>query len=166
MSNYIEENLNRNEKIVEKAKLNALALVPIWICGMLFFWLLLIPTIKAIAATVRFKSTELAVTDKRVVGKVGVFNTKSLDAPLNKIQNASVTRTFWGRVFNYSTIKISTASESDGCYFPYIKSADAFKGMIMNQIEIYEEDRVKEQAKQMANAMMGGMNSVAQNLNQ
>ncbi len=53
MSNYIEENLNRNEKIVEKAKLNALALVPIWICGMLFFWLLLIPTIKAIAATCR-----------------------------------------------------------------------------------------------------------------
>ena len=36
MSNYIEENLNRNEKIVEKAKLNALALVPIWIAEYCF----------------------------------------------------------------------------------------------------------------------------------
>ncbi|MDE5616358.1 MAG: PH domain-containing protein [Clostridia bacterium] len=166
MSNYVEENLNRNEKIVEKAKLNSLALIPIWISGILFSWLLFIPTIKAIVATVRFKSTELAVTDKRVVGKIGVFKTKSLDAPLNKIQNASVARTFWGRVFNYSTIKISTASESDGFYFGYIKNADAFKGMIMNQIEIYEEERVKEQARQMASAMTSSMNAVAQNLNQ
>ena len=89
MGKYVENNLNKNEVIVQKAKLNGLMLLSAWLKGILLCWLLLIPTIKAIAATIRFNKTELAVTNKRIIGKVGVFNTKTLDAPLNKIQNTS-----------------------------------------------------------------------------
>jgi len=132
-----------------------LFLVGTWIKGILLCWLLLIPVFKAIAATVRHFKIELAITDKRVVGKVGVFNTKALDAPLNKIQNVSVAQPFWGKIFNYGTVKINTAAgEFD---FDGIASADSFKGMIMAQIDQYEEDRVKQQAAEMANAMATAM---------
>lgn len=151
MGKYVEQNLNRNEEIVKKAELNMLSLVMAWVLGILFFWLLFIPLIKAIIATVKFCNTELAVTNKRVIGKVGVLDSKALDAPLNKIQNASVSSTLGGKIFNYGTISIQTAA---GAFtFTGIKNADAFKGVVMAQIEQYEEDRVKAQAQEMASAM-------------
>ncbi len=156
MGKYVENNLNKNEVIVQKAKLNGLMLLSEWLKGILLCWLLLIPTIKAIAATIRFNKTELAVTNKRIIGKVGVFNTKTLDAPLNKIQNTSSESKFFGKIFNFGTIKINTAA---GAYDFYgIKNVEAFKGVIMSQIEEYEEQRMRDQASQMASAMASVIN--------
>lgn len=156
MGKYVENNLGKNETIVKKADRNALFLLATWLKGILLCWLLLIPTIKAIIATVQFNHVELAITNKRVVGKYGVVNTKALDAPLSKIQNVSVTQTFGGKIFNYSTVKINTAA---GEYvFGAIKNADAFKGMLMAQIDQFEEDRLAQQANQMAQAMAGAIN--------
>ncbi len=156
MSKYVEQNLGRNENIVKKADLNGIALVGKWIFGILFFWLLFIPLIKAIAATVKFFNIELAITNKRVVGKVGVANTSALDAPLDKIQNASVNQKLFGKMFNYGTICIDTAA---GKYiFPYVKNADAFKGTLMAQIDQAQEDKMQLQAEKMAAAMAGVIN--------
>lgn len=157
MGKYVESNLGKNETIVKKAELNGLFLLGAWIKGILLCWLLFIPTIKAIAATVRFCHIELGITNKRIIGKVGVANTKALDAPLNKIQNVSVSQPFFGKIFNYGTVRIDTAAGK--FEFGAIKNADAFKGMIMSQIDQFEEDRIKQQASEMANAMAAAMNN-------
>lgn len=155
MGKYVENNLGKNETIVKKADINGLSLIPTWIFGILFFWLLFIPLIKAIVATVKFKNIELAVTNKRVVGKVGVASTNALDAPLNKIQNVSVSQGFWGKIFNYGVIRINTAAGD--FIFTAVKNVNQFKGVIMSQIDQYEEDRIKQQAAEMANAMSAAM---------
>ncbi len=156
MGKYVENNLGKNETIVKMADKNPLFLVWAWVKGVLFFWLLLIPTFKAIIETVKFSAIELAITNKRIVGKVGVANTNSLDAPLNKIQNVSVEQKLFGKIFNYGTVRIDTAA---GKYvFGCIKNADAFKNAIMAQVDQYEEDRVKQQAAEMAKAMAGVLN--------
>ncbi len=152
---YVEQNLGKNEVVVKKADRNGLFLLGAWIKGILLFWLLLIPTIQAIAATITFSRVELAVTNKRIVGKVGVLKTKTLDAPLNKIQTVSIKQTFFGKIFNYSTVVVKTGGED--FVFDCIKSGDTFKRMVMSQIDQYEEDRIKLQASQMANAMAGAM---------
>lgn len=156
MGNYVENNLGKNESIVKKADLNGLFLLATWLKGILFFWLLFIPLIKAIIATIQFMNMELVITNKRIVGKIGVLNTKSLDAPLNKIQNVSVDQPFFGKIFNFGTVKVNTAA---GTFeFAAVKNADAFKGMVLAQIDQYEEDRVKQQAAEMANAMSAAIN--------
>lgn len=156
MGKYVEQSLGRNEVIVKKAELNALALLSAWIFGILFCWLLLIPTIKAIIKTVQFNHIELAITNKRVIGKYGVLNTKSLDAPLNKIQNSSATQSLGGKIFNFSTITINTAA---GEYkFGNIKNGNAFKNMLLAQIDQYEQDKIAEQAQQMTSAMASAIN--------
>lgn len=152
---YVEQNLGKNEVLVKKADRNGLFLLGAWIKGILLFWLLFIPTIQAIAATISFSRIELAITNKRIVGKVGVLKTKTLDAPLNKIQTVSIKQTFFGKIFNYSTVVVSTGGED--FVFDCIKSGDAFKRMIMAQIDQYEEERIRQQASQMANAMAGVM---------
>ena len=156
MGKYVEQSLGKNEVIVKKAELNALALLSAWIFGILFCWLLLIPTIKAIIKTVQFNHIELAVTNKRVIGKYGVLNTKSLDAPINKIQNYSASQSFAGKIFDFSTITINTAA---GEYkFGNIKNGNAFKNLLLAQIDQYEQDKIAEQAKQMASAMASAIN--------
>ncbi len=156
MGKYVENNLGKGETIVKKAELNPAALVGAWIFGILFCWLLLIPLIKAIIATVQFNHVELAVTSKRVVGKVGVIKTKTMDAPLSRVQNVSISQKFLGKLFNYSLVKIDTAA---GQYtFDYIKNANAFKGTLMAQIEQAETDKMQQQAELMARSMAGVIN--------
>ena len=154
MANYVENHLGKNETIVKKADRNGLFLVGTWIKGILLCFLI-VPFIKAIIKTVQFINVELAITNKRIIGKVGVASTKSLDAPLNKIQNASVTQTFFGKIFNYATVRIDTAAGK--FEFPAIKNGEKFKSMLMAQIDQYEEDRVKQQAAEMANAMSAAL---------
>ena len=150
---YTENNLNMNEVVVKVAERNGLFLLGTWIKGVLFWWLLLIPLIKAIIKTIQFTHVELALTNKRLVGKIGVLNTDAMDSPLNKIQNVAVTQTFGGKIFNYSLITVVTAA---GSYkFDAIKNGNAFKNMITAQIDRYEEYRIKQQANEMAKSMAG-----------
>ena len=151
MGKYVEDNLGKNESIVKKAELHPIFLVGTWVFGILFCWVLLIPLIKAIIATVRFCHIELAVTTKRVVGKVGVIETKALDAPLNKIQSVSVTQKLFGKIFNYGIVRIDTAAGTFS--FQAIKRPDEFKHVAMGQIDQFEEDRLNQQAEKMAQAM-------------
>ena len=153
---YVENHLNRGEQVVKKADRNGLFLLAAWIKGILLCWLLLIPTIKAIIATVRFKHVELAVTNKRVVGKMGVANTDSLDSPLDKIQNVGVSQKMFGKIFNYGTVEIVTAAKKYD--FGSINNAEAFKGMIMSQIDQFSEDKLKQQAQFMAQSMASVIN--------
>ena len=138
MNTYVEKNLSANEKIEFAAEFNGLFLIWKWILGILFFWLLLIPTIKAITATITFHNRTLCVTDKRVIGRTGVFETKSIDSPLNKIDSVVIHQTLGGKIFNYSTVVISSASNS--IYFEGVKSAEKFKKSLMEKIYIYSNN--------------------------
>ncbi len=156
MAKYVEQNLGKNESIVKMAKITPISLVFKWVWGILGFWLLLVPTFKALLATIEYSKLELAVTNKRVVGRAGVLKTFSLDAPLNKVQNVAVDQGLFGKIFNYGNITITTAAGA--IPFVGVSHPDAFKGMVMQQIDQYEEDRVKQQAAEMANAMAGVLN--------
>ncbi len=156
MGKYVESNLGKNESIVKKADRNSIFLVWTWIKGILFCWLLLIPLIKAITATIRFTHVELAITNKRVLGKVGVFHTQTLDVALNKVQNVMTAQTFFGKLFNYGTVTISSAAGEIA--FGAIKNVDAFKGAVMAQIDQFEEDRMQQQADLMAKSMASVIN--------
>lgn len=151
MGNYVERNLNPKESILKNAELHPIHLVMAWIWGIVGCWLLLIPTIIAIRKTIIYLNTELSVTDKRVIGKAGFINSTSLDAPLNKIQNVTVSSGLWGKIFKYGNIEIQTAG--DAIAFYAIKDGDNFKKFLMNQIEEYESSRIKAQAQELAAAM-------------
>ena len=56
---------------------------------------------------VRRMSTELAVTNKRVIVKFGLFTTHALEMRLGKIETVRVNQGLVGRLFNYGTIVIT-----------------------------------------------------------
>ena len=58
----------------------------------------------------RYKTTELAVTDKRGIEKYGVFNTICDERNLTKIENITVEQSFFGKLFDYGTVCIQDAN--------------------------------------------------------
>ena len=124
---YLEKNVVSSRETVEiEPEKNPIFLVLKWIWGVLGCWLIFIPTIQAISATVKYHTTEYLVTDKRVMEKYGWISTHTDEMPLNKVENVTVTYTFWGKIFNYATICFQGANHNN-VSFSYIKNAEQVK---------------------------------------
>lgn len=91
------------------------------------------------------------MTNTRVFGKTGIISTKQMTSPLEQVQNVSVNTTFFGRLFKYSTVKITTTT---GVYSFSIMNGDEFSSVVMQQTEQKKKDEMDMQAQKMAQAMV------------
>lgn len=137
-------------------KLNPAAVIFLVLFGIMCLSFL----ISAIASTIELTTNELGLTTKRLIGKVGTVAIKAMDAPLNKVQNISISFGVFGRLFGYGAIKIHTAS---GVFaFKSVVSPDVFKNIIMEQVDIYEKQETQKNAETIARAVMMGQTTAAQ----
>ena len=141
------DNLKKDEVMVSEGKVHwAILIIPglfTLMYGIGLIWL--IPRI------VKILTTELSLSNKRLVGKYGLINTKAMDSPLNKINSVSVESGLFGKIFGYGTINVNTASTI--YTFKFVKGASNFKNVISNEMDNYEEAKIQQQAKSMAAAM-------------
>ena len=108
MSNYVENTLIKDEKVIYTGKISLWSLLPLFLIGLLllpigiglFFWL---------AAIIRYMTTELAFTNKRVIAKFGFISRKTIELNLTKVESLQVNKSILGRVFNFGTLIISGA---------------------------------------------------------
>ena len=109
MASYIEGALIKDEKLIytgntslwSLAPLIALGLATIWIFGLgLIFWAM---------AFIRYKTTELAFTNKRVIAKFGFISRQTVELNINKVESIQVNQSIFGRIFNFGTLVISGA---------------------------------------------------------
>lgn len=111
---YIENNvLSNGEVIIERVSLHPLKLVMAWIWKVLGFWLLLIPLIKAIKLTIYYNSTEMVITNRKVIEKYGWISVHCDEMSLNKIENITVKSSFWGGLFGYGDVIIQGANRNN-----------------------------------------------------
>lgn len=151
MGKYVVHGLAANERAVRTTRVTAWDLFGEWILGILFCWLLLIPTVYAIAATVRWAHTELVLTNRRVVRKTGVFNVETKDIPLHQILNVNVKINLLGRILNYGTITIATAAQT--YTLERIRGAELFKEAVLSEMERSKDEASLRAAQNMAMAM-------------
>ena len=142
----LSENLQRNEEVVLEAKVHwACLIIPI-ITSCLIIG---IPSL--ISRLIAMFTTELSLSNKRLVGKYGLINTKQMDSPLNKINTISVESGLGGKIFGYATVTVNTASTI--YIFKCIANAENFKHNVLEEMERFDESRIQEQAKAIANAI-------------
>ncbi len=107
MGSYVQSSLLPGETVIYEGKLSFWSLLPLIIIGFfllflwgfgLFFWLL---------AFIRYQTTELAITNKRVIAKFGFISRYSIELNLNKIEGIQVIQGILGRIFNYGSLAIS-----------------------------------------------------------
>ena len=70
---------------------------------------------------------EFVVTTRRVLQLEGVVNKKVTDSSLEKINDAILTQSLFGRIFGYGDLDILTASEAGISRLRKLRDADDFK---------------------------------------
>jgi uncharacterized membrane protein YdbT with pleckstrin-like domain len=104
---YIEQSLSKNEYIKGKFKLH-------WFNWVWFtIWLLLGPLtifitwIFAIIILIRMISTEIGVTNKRVILKTGLISRKTDEVKLGAIETVEIRQGIIGRIVSMGTVKVT-----------------------------------------------------------
>jgi uncharacterized membrane protein YdbT with pleckstrin-like domain len=145
---YIDGNLLTGERIVYRTRLYwLLFLGPIALLAFLtvpILWLIAtqnwnnlawlpiaIVALIMLGAVVRWLTSDFAVTNKRVVMKVGVFSTRSIELLLSKIEAIAVHQSILGRIFSYGDILL-TGSGGTHESFSNIQSPLTFRRAVQS----------------------------------
>src|SRR5450631_2599076 len=145
---YIDSNLLAGERVVYRTRLHwllfmgpvlftAVVLLPLaWFLDngtwSRFAWIPLALGLLVLLATfIKRQSSDFAVTNKRVMMKVGVFRTRSIELLLSKIEAISVDQSVLGRIFGYGDIVV-TGSGGTKEAFSNIQSPLAFRRAVQS----------------------------------
>jgi PH (Pleckstrin Homology) domain-containing protein/putative oligomerization/nucleic acid binding protein len=103
---------------------------------MLLGWITLILFIGGLAVfawtALRYVNQEYALTNRRVIQVEGVLNRKSTDSSLEKINDAVLSQSFFGRMFDFGDLTVLTASESGIDAMHMIRRPIAFKKAMLD----------------------------------
>jgi uncharacterized membrane protein YdbT with pleckstrin-like domain len=145
---YIDGNLLEGEHVVFRTRLHwkllvaplvflLATLVPVaWLHlqGPWTDWVLIAPAVGLLVlamAIIKRQSSDFAVTSKRVMMKTGVFNTRSVEILLGKIEAIAVHQTLAGRLLGYGDIVV-TGSGGTAESFSNIQSPLAFRRSVQS----------------------------------
>lgn len=116
--NYVESVLMPGETIIEKAQIHWFIFVMDVLILLVGFWLTQIEMLFAIVVvacavfiTVRdliyYLTTELALTNKRVIAKFGWVQRNTIELSLARVESLTVNQSICGRLFNFGTLTIN-----------------------------------------------------------
>jgi len=141
---FIEKNLSTNERISYKGKIHWY----IYLRGVFFFilgflasnvsvalsgFLFFVGIISLILAGMVAGSSEFAITNRRIILKTGVLKRKFIELQLNKSEGLRIEQGIMGRMFNFGTIKITTAGVTET--YSYLADPFQFKKRINDAVE-------------------------------
>lgn len=108
---YIDESLIEGERLLHRARLSWWSQVGLLVLGVVLF-VVVVGLFFLVAAWINMRSTEIAITNRRIIAKFGFIRRSTVEINLEKVEALRVEQTFWGRILNYGTIYISGAGTS------------------------------------------------------
>ena len=90
--------------------------------------------------TMTYLSQEYVVTNRRVIQVSGVVNKRAVDSSLEKINDAVLTQSVFGRALDFGDLEILTASDAAISDFHMLKHPIAFKKAMLDAKHEYERD--------------------------
>lgn len=106
---YVQSSLSSNESVKYLAKISVWSLLPWILFGILMIYPIGLGLILFAVAAIKYFTTEMAITNKRVIAKTGLFSRKTIELNLLKIESIQVDQSVLGRIFNYGSIVVAGA---------------------------------------------------------
>jgi hypothetical protein len=91
-------------------------------------------------ATLQYLNTEFVLTNRRVVQVQGVVNKRATDSSLEKINDAVLTQSIFGRILGFGDLDVLTAAEAGIERFRMIIDPIGFKRAMLDAKHEYEVD--------------------------
>ena len=109
MASYIEGALVEGERVLYTGHISVWSLAHLIALGVVLLPVFGAGVLVWLVAYIRFKTTELAITDKRVIAKFGFISRRTIEVNINKVESIQVNQGIAGRIFNYGSLVISGA---------------------------------------------------------
>jgi uncharacterized membrane protein YdbT with pleckstrin-like domain len=109
MTSYVEDALVKDERIVHLGHISLWALWHLIALGIVLLPAFGLGLIFLVLAYVKYRTTELAITNKRVIVKTGFVRRSTIEININKVESLQVDQEVLGRLFNFGTLIISGA---------------------------------------------------------
>jgi hypothetical protein len=107
-----------------------------WVAAALFIGGLLL----IVWAVLQYLNHEYVVSNRRVLQIFGVLNKTSMDSSLEKINDARLSQSIFGRMFGFGDLDILTAAETGIERFRMIRNPVGFKKAMLDSKHEYERD--------------------------
>jgi uncharacterized small protein (DUF1192 family) len=88
----------------------------------------------------RYLNQEYVLTNRRVLQVAGVLNKTSMDSSLEKINDARLSQSVFGRIFGFGDLDILTAADTGVDRFRMLRDPIAFKRAMLDAKHEYERD--------------------------
>jgi uncharacterized membrane protein YdbT with pleckstrin-like domain len=116
MGNYVDSNLMPGEQVVYRTRVHGIVFVPPAVMILLGIGLFMIPlagllvlllgVVMLIGAWIRQWTSEFAVTNRRVIIKVGLISRQTIEINMSKVESVEVRQGILARLLNYGTIVV------------------------------------------------------------
>jgi uncharacterized membrane protein YdbT with pleckstrin-like domain len=108
---YIDQSLIPGEVVVHRAHVSWWSQFGIVLLGLVT--LVAVVGLAFLAyAWIKIRSTEVAITNRRIIAKFGFISRHTVEINLDKVESLRVEQGFWGRLLNFGTIFISGAGSA------------------------------------------------------
>lgn len=148
MGSYIDSNLITNERVIKEAKVSWWSQWPFFLFGGFFLLsgmgasltpnedggggvILFVAVAFIVFAIIRVISTELALTNKRVIAKTGFIRRDTIELRLEKVEGFVVNQSIFGRILNYGSVIVS-GTGGIKTPIPFIYNPTEFR-MVVNE---------------------------------
>jgi uncharacterized membrane protein YdbT with pleckstrin-like domain len=157
---YIERELTEGEGVVLLGRVSwwtivpqtALAIAVLVIAAVVggllsalgaLFWAIAVPltllvwVVLVARQTVKVLTTEIAITDRRVMSKTGVMRTEVKTTPLDKVNNVNVSQSLFGNMLDYGDVEVTTATaeSSDNHAIKSLAHPDKFRNTLTERTQ-------------------------------
>ena len=109
MASYVDSVLISVETVLHRGRVSLWPHAPKTILGILMLPLFGLGLILLLWVFVIYKTTEIAITNKRVIAKFGFIGRRTVEINLQKIESIQVDQNVLGRVLRYGTVDIAGA---------------------------------------------------------
>lgn len=143
MGSYIEQNLARDEQIIVRAQVTWWSQLGYLLFGGLFilmampsksFVFFLIGVVFIAIAVIHVVTTELALTNRRIIAKSGLIRRNTIELKVNRVESLGIDQGVLGRIFNFGSISIKGVGGSNAP-IPYIARPMEFRQQVNNHLD-------------------------------
>lgn len=113
---YVDNNLMAGEVVIHQTRVHGIVFLPPAMMILLGIGLFLIPlagllvllvgVVMLVGAWIRHWTSEFAVTDRRVIIKVGLISRQTIEINMSKVESVEVRQGILARLLNYGTIVV------------------------------------------------------------
>lgn len=128
MGRYVNLTLGKDEKIILSGRFPLLFWIGAW-AWLIFLGVFIVGIVFFIRDVVNMRTTEFAVTDRRVVLKRGLFTLRTQEIDVHSIEGVRLDQTFWGRVLGFGSLVVTGTGEAR-IVFPTMADPVAFRRAI------------------------------------